>query len=62
MIWDRLNELRASTSKGERLPSLKGVSKKRIEGEMRMVEEVSIIIGQKTLRKPITLYMLVQWW
>ena len=44
-IWDRLNELRARVDLRERLPSLTGVSKSRVEEELRIVEAVACLIG-----------------
>lgn len=40
VIWDRLCELRMGADKREKLPSLKGVSKKRVEEELKITEEV----------------------
>lgn len=44
MIWDRLCELRMGADKREKLLSLKGVSKKRVEEELKITEEVASLI------------------
>lgn len=44
MIWDRLCELRMGVDKREKLLSLKGVSKKRVEEELKITEEVASLI------------------
>ena len=44
VIWDRLCELRMGADKREKLPSLKGVSKKRVEEELKITEEVASFI------------------
>lgn len=43
VIWDSLCELRMGADKREKLPSLKGVSKKRVE-ELKITEEVASFI------------------
>lgn len=51
MIWDRLCELRMGADKREKLPSLKGVSKKRVEEELKITEEVASLIETDNITK-----------